>query len=158
MGNRFRCLLIMDSKEFKTTVFNKTAISSGFEKAHGGWFKINEECIIVLDLQKSNYGDYYQLNIKFFVQGVFGQTYTKSKELVKKDIGTFMLGEPEQFKAVFDFDKEMQEEVRVKRLEDLFSSYLVPVVNQASTKEGVKELVRQEEVFLPPAVKEELGI
>lgn len=73
----------MDSKDFKGA-FNEIARKSGFEKACGGWFKESDECIAVLDLQKSNYGDYYELNIKLFVQGMFGNHYVKGKDLVKR--------------------------------------------------------------------------
>lgn len=64
----------MDSKEFKS-IFDEVAKRSSFEKAFGGWFRESSECIAVLDLQKSNFGDYYELNIKIFIQGVFGNTY-----------------------------------------------------------------------------------
>jgi hypothetical protein len=49
----------MDSKEFKI-VFGEIVKVNSFEKAFGGWFKESPKCIIVLDLQKSNYGDYYE--------------------------------------------------------------------------------------------------
>ena len=51
----------MESKEFKK-VFEKVAKANNFEKAFGGWFKESTECIVVLCLQKSNFGDYYELN------------------------------------------------------------------------------------------------
>ncbi len=31
--------------------------------------------------------DYYELNIKIFIQGMFGNKYTRSKDLVKKNVG-----------------------------------------------------------------------
>ena len=64
----------MESKEFKN-VFEKVAKANNFEKAFGGWFKESTECIVVLCLQKSNFGDYYELNIKIFIQGMFGNKY-----------------------------------------------------------------------------------
>ena len=64
----------MESKEFKN-VFEKVAKANNFEKAFGGWFKESTECIVILCLQKSNFGDYYELNIKIFIQGMFGNKY-----------------------------------------------------------------------------------
>jgi len=58
----------MDNKEFKK-VFGDIAKVNGFDRAFGGWFKESSECILVLELQKSNYGDYYYLNIKIFCPG-----------------------------------------------------------------------------------------
>lgn len=78
----------MNSKDFKGA-FNQIARKYSFEKAYSGWFKESKECIAVLDLQKSNYGDYYELNIKIFIQGAFGSVYRKGKDLVKKTPATF---------------------------------------------------------------------
>lgn len=81
---------MMDSKEFKK-LFGEVAKSNGFERAFGGWFKDSVESIVVLDLQKSNFGDYYEMNIKIYVQGIFGNSYSKNKDLVKKDTGDIFI-------------------------------------------------------------------
>ena len=60
----------MDNTEFKKQ-FGEIAKASRFDRAFGGWFKESNETIIVLELQKSNFGNYYQLNIKVFIQGFF---------------------------------------------------------------------------------------
>ena len=74
----------MESKEFKN-VFEKVAKANNFEKAFGGWFKESTECIVVLCLQKSNFGDYYELNIKIFIQGMFGNKYRSEERRVGKE-------------------------------------------------------------------------
>jgi hypothetical protein len=147
----------MDSKEFKN-IFNEISVKYGFEKAFGGWFKESPECIIALDLQKSKYSDYYQLIIKIFIHGLFGKTYSKSKDLVKKDVGNIFTGEPKEYKDIFDFDNYMDENKRKEKLIILFEKFLVPITNSALTKDGIKKLYDKEELFLLPAVKKELGI
>ncbi|WP_371414658.1 DUF4304 domain-containing protein [Flavobacterium sp. 140616W15] len=47
-------MLINDSKEFKDLFDSK---ANGFSKAFGGWYKQSTECISILELQKSNFGD-----------------------------------------------------------------------------------------------------
>jgi len=81
----------MDNKEFKV-LFGIIAKENSFERAFGGWFKESPECIAVLDLQKSNYGNYYQLMFKVYVQGMFGNVYIKSKTLLK-NTGSVFRGE-----------------------------------------------------------------
>ncbi len=156
MENRFRHLLKMDSKEFKK-VFGEVTKSHGFESAFGGWFKEREECIAVLDLQKSNFGDYYQLMIKIYVQGIFGNKYSKSKDLVKKEVGDVFRGGPPSYKDVFNFDEPMDNEKRKERLAKLFSEFIVPFIDKALSRQGLKELAAKEEVFLLPAVKQQLA-
>jgi hypothetical protein len=146
----------MDSKEFKK-IFDGIASKYGFEKAFGGWFRESDECINVLDLQKSNFGDYYELNIKIFVQSMFGNTYAKGKDLVKKHTGDVFTRQPDNYKDVFDFDKLMNDSNRKDRLEELFSEFIKPFTDKALSRKGLIELETQGEIFLLPAVKEELA-
>ncbi|MGB4415558.1 MAG: DUF4304 domain-containing protein [Paludibacter sp.] len=146
----------MDSKEFKN-IFNEVAKRNNFEKAFGGWFIESPECIVVLDLQKSNFGDYYELNIKIFVQGMFGNAYVKGKDLVKKEIGDTFTRQPDNYKDVFDFDISMDDDKRKQKLEELFSAFIKPFANKALSRKGLKELGDQEKIFLLPAVKAELA-
>lgn len=82
---------MMDNKKFKQ-LFNDVARLYDFEQAYGAWFLESPECIVVLELQKSYFGNYYELNIKSFVQGAFGNHYVKSKDLAKGDMGRLFDG------------------------------------------------------------------
>lgn len=93
----------MEKSEFKK-FFGKEARNNGFEFAFSGWFKESTECIIALDLQKSNYGNYYYINIKIFMQGCFGKQYVKSKYLVKNEIGNIFSRTPDNYAEVLDLD------------------------------------------------------
>ena len=145
----------MDSKEFKK-IFGEVAKSNGFERAFGGWFKDGAESIVVLDLQKSNFGDYYEMNVKIYVQGMFGNSYSKSKNLVKRDIGNIFRRQPYEYRSVFDFDEPMNDEERNADLIKLFSDFIVPFTDKALLKSGIKELAEKGEITLLPAVREEL--
>jgi Domain of unknown function (DUF4304) len=146
----------MDSKAFKN-IFDDIAKRNGFEKAFGGWFKESTECIAVLDLQKSNFGDYYELNIKIFVQCMFGNRYTKSKDLVKRHTGDIFTRQPNEYKDVLDFDTSMNFDRRKDKLEVLFSEFIVPFTDKSLSRLGLKELAEQEKIFLLSAVKKELA-
>jgi len=144
----------MDSKEFKK-MFGEVAKNQGFERAFNGWFKESSECTVVLDLQKSNYGNYYQIMIKIYVQGMFGSDYNKCKDLVK-NTGHIFRGEPPEFKNVLNLDKSMEESNRKQRIEELFNEFITPFSNEALSRKGLKELAQQEKIYLLPAVKEQL--
>jgi len=145
----------MNSKEFKN-VFNDLAKSYDFEKAYSGWFKESPECIVVLDLQKSNFSNSYYLNIKIFVQGMLGNAYVKNKFLVKSDVGDIFIRQPDEYASVFDFNNAMEYDIRVEQLHLLFSEFIIPFINKALSKFGIKELAEKDEIFLLPAVKEQL--
>jgi hypothetical protein len=145
----------MDSKEFKK-IFGEVAKKNNFEKMYNGWLLESSECIVVLDLQKSNFGDYYELNVKIYIQGIFGNHYTKNKNLVKKDTGDIFTRQPNNYRDVLDFDVSMDDRERNDKLETLFTEFIIPLTNKALSKEGIKELIEQEKIFILPSVKKEL--
>ncbi|MEE1943687.1 DUF4304 domain-containing protein [Pedobacter sp. KR3-3] len=146
---------MMDSKEFKN-VFDEVAKSHGFSKAFGAWFKESPEAILVLELQKSKFGDYYELNIKIFVQGMFGNTHHINKNLAKKEMGDIFTRQPQEFSRILNFDEPITDEKRKEELERLFLDYVNSFTNKALFKAGIKELADHGLVFLLPAVKEQL--
>ncbi|GHT80140.1 hypothetical protein AGMMS50262_24210 [Bacteroidia bacterium] len=145
----------MNSKEFKN-YFNDVAKLHGFEKAFGAWFKISPECILVLELQKSNYGDYYEMNVKIFIQGAFGYQYVKNKFLAKRDMGDIFTRQPKEFGDVLDFDIDMDDDLRIIKLENLFNEFIVPFAEKALSISGIRELQKEGIIFIMPAVEDEI--
>ncbi len=145
----------MNSKEFKN-VFGSIAKKYNFISAHGGWYKESAECIAVLLLQKSNFGDYYQLIIKIYVQGMFDNKYVISKDIVKKDVGDIFTSEPPEFKSIFDFDHTIDDKKRLDGLEEIFSKHIVPYSDKALSKAGIMKMHVEEGLFLLPNVRNQL--
>ncbi len=147
----------MESRDFKQ-MFSDVAKDNGFEKAFEGWFKESDEIIHVLDLQKSNFGKFYYLNIKLFIQGIFGNVYEKSKKLVKTDVGNIFLRQPENYSCFLNLEEPLTDEDRKKGLQDLFNNFIVPLSINSSTKNGIRELHKKGALFVLPAAKKFLGI
>ena len=147
---------MIKDKEFKR-LFDTIACSHGFEPSFGGWFKESDECIVVLDLQKSNYGNYYEMNIKTYIQGVFGNRYYRNKHLVKKDTGDIFTRQPKEYNDVLDLDNSMDYNARRQKLESLFVNFVIPDTNSTLTKAGIIDQVKKGS-FLLPAIKKELGL
>ncbi len=82
------------------------------------------------------------MNVKIYIQGIFGTSYSKSKELVR-DTGDVFIRQPAEYKSVFDFDELMEEEKRKEKLEQLFSKFIVPFAEKALSKSGIKELAEK---------------
>jgi hypothetical protein len=137
-------------------MFDDVAQKNKFTKSFGGWFCQTDECIIVLDMQKSNFSNQFLLNIKIYIQGIFGNTYTPDKNLVKKDIGDVFRRQPNEFNDVFDFENALTDSKRKERMEELFNSFIVPFLNKALFKKGILELYKNGDVFLLPAIEKYL--
>lgn len=143
----------MNSKEFKN-LFNTTAQANDFKKAFGSWYKESEECIVILELQKSSFADSYYLNIKIFIQGAFERTYLPNKELTKSSMGH--ITKQIRDKDVLDFTEPIDYEERKADLIKLFNEFIVPFTNKSLSRSGINDLVDQKAITLLPAVKEEL--
>ncbi len=147
----------METNEFKK-MFGEIAKENGFERAFEGWFKEAPEVIHALDLQKSNYGKYYYLNIKLYIHGVFENRYIKSKKLVKTDVGNVDERMPNNYSHLLNLDIPLENDVRMDGLRKMFANFVVPFCNKTSTRQGIIELNQKDELFIFPAVKKELGI
>lgn len=145
----------MKMHEFKLLV-SKCAKDIGYEYIRGAWFMESTESIIVLDLQKSNYGNYYYLNINIFVQGAFNKNYEKSKDLVGPR-GTVCTRSPEEYNYLFDLDFNITDEERKSKMQEFFQNYLKLFSEKALRRKGIKELADEGEILLHEPVKETLG-
>jgi len=150
-------LATVETKQFKK-LFSEIAIANGFTRAHGGWFQESPECVVVLDLQKSNFGNYFELNLKVFIQGLFGRRYVQSKNLVKKDTGDVFGRPPERHTNALDLSLSMSGAERHEVLEALFREFVNPTAVDALSREGLKSLESRGAVYLLPAVRHELNL
>ena len=131
---------MMDNKKFKQ-LFNDVARLYDFEQAYGAWFLESPECIVVLELQKSYFGNYYELNIKSFVQGAFGNHYGR---------------QPSEYNDIFDLEEDMEDEYRKERLEYFFKNFLAPLLPKLLSLSGLLELPQYGDVDIPSNVKDEI--
>ncbi|WP_307457141.1 DUF4304 domain-containing protein [Chryseobacterium sp. SORGH_AS_0447] len=143
----------MNSKEFKS-VFGEIAKSNDFKQAFGGWYKESSECIAILELQKSNFSDSYYLNVKIFIQGIFGLKHSPSKNLIKSPMGD--ITNQMRDLDVLNFDNSISETDRIELLKVLFKDCILPFINNLLSKASIKEMADTGKICLLPAVKKEL--
>lgn len=136
--------------------FGSIAESYGFRKMYSCWIKESPECIFVLLLQKSNFGNYYDLVIKIFIQGVFGHHYTLDKNTLINDVGDVFLRQPKEYNSIFDLDQPTDVGIWREKMKNLFTDYIIPLSEATSTKSGILELHHNRKLTLLPAIEEEL--
>jgi hypothetical protein len=142
----------MQVKEFKSN-FNYIAEQKGFVLLLNSLFKESEETIVSLDLQKSNYGNSYYLNIKIFIKGFFSNNNLQ-KENLEKMTGDIFRREPKSFSDIFDLDSSMADEMKKDKLLNLFETFILPFCEKASSIKGIKELEEKGEILILPKIKE----
>ena len=140
--NSFRNLLIMETKEFKT-MFGKIAKSNGFKFLYGGWYKESSDCIVVLELQRSNYSILYYLNIKIYIRGAYGQANIVDKNIIKNRMGNLLTRQPNEYNDCFNLETCLDDNARRARLEELFKNYINPLTEKALCIEKIIHLVEE---------------
>lgn len=145
----------MNLKVLKRT-FAEITKSIGLETKFGGFVKETEEVIIVLLFQKSNYSSQVYLNIKLYIQGVFGKNYQLSREMVVNDVGDVFRRAPKDYDEIFNLNTDLSDNARIEYLKKFIDEFLNGFVQQVSTVKGIMSLAEKGELFLLPAVKSEL--
>lgn len=147
----------MDGKNIKI-LFGDVAKSHGFIVAFGGWYIKSEECLVVLELQKSNYGNYYIFNVKLYINGFFSKHYEVNKQLIKNEPSHIPIKCPADSDEAFNLEVEMSLEARRNKITRLFVEFIDDVVGIFLTKEGVVSLYESNRVILFEPMKEFLNI
>ena len=145
----------MNLKVLKRT-FAEITKSIGLETKFGGFVKETEEVIVVLLFQKSNYSSQVYLNIKLYIQGVFGKNYLLSREMVVNDVGDVFRRAPKDYDEIFNLNTDLSDNERIEYLKKFIDEFLSGFIQQTSTVKGIMLLAEQGELFLFPAVKSEL--
>lgn len=145
----------ISTSDFKK-LFNKVATNNGLKKIQGGWFIESKECIVTLNLQKSNYSNLYYLNIKTYIQGLSGENYKISKYLVVNDIGDIFIRAPLKYNKLFDLENNLSLEQREEKLNDLFNDFLNHYISMSLSKLKLLELADTLDIYILPEVKKKL--
>jgi len=81
--------------------------------------------------------------------------FSKDKDLIKHS-GAIFRRQPTEYGETFDLESLMDDAERKQKLEELFTSFLVPFSTKALSRAGIQELAQNDEIYLLPAVKKEL--
>ncbi len=87
----------------------------------------------------------------------YGREFDKNKEWVKHDIANILVGPSKEFDDLFDLEKEMPKDDRLKLMGRLFRTDIQQLTEKLLSREGIIELYKTGQIFLLPAVKVELG-
>lgn len=139
---------LMEKNEFRR-LFASIAKKHGFDLKLKSWFKESNECIVFLKLQKSSLRNFYYLNIDVFAQMLPGPECFEIKNSMYKDGAYIKRREPRKYSDFLDFDWTMDDDVRKKGFEDLFSDFIDPFTNKALTWKGMLELEKNGERIFP---------
>ena len=119
---------------------------AGFKKQAGNWYRSNDEIILMVNIQKSQYGDQYYINIGIALKSLGVVQYPKEHNchirfrltaLVKED-------EKKHIDSIFDLEnKSFSETQRTEEICMLVQNILLPTLKECSSEQEVLELVKR---------------
>ncbi|MBA3734959.1 MAG: DUF4304 domain-containing protein [Actinobacteria bacterium] len=115
---------------------------AGLEKKSGAWYRGGDEVIAVVDLQKSQYGPQYYLNLGFWLRELEGERYPKGSEChILLRLETLVPQERHRIVHLLDMEEDVPDEQRIEELVALLTDRVLPVIERAGTVAGLRALV-----------------
>src|SRR4051812_3939800 len=145
----------METRDFKT-MFAEVATSRGFVAGGGGWYRELLMGLFILALQKSNLGEYFELNLKLFLNRTVPKDAASLKKMTKSMSGDIFRRQPEQYRRAFDLGSDINMIERKRLLEELFDKVVDQIAAGADAPSGLLRLREQGVIFLLPSVEAQL--
>jgi len=145
----------MEASEFKV-LFGDVAKAHGFIAAHGGWYRETPTALFVLNLQKSNFGNYFELNLKLFLGHGLPGSATEFKKLVKSLSGDIFRRQPEEYREAFDLDAATTDADRRSLIDRMFTELVDRMVSASASPAGLLRLRDEGVVYLLPMAEARL--
>lgn len=132
-------------KEIKK-VFTDELSLFGFKKQSKDWFYTNENLVVVVNLQKSNYEKLYFLNIGIWLNEIGGENINPKENVCHIRMRAERLFDsiPQNLnpRELFDFNNSILEE-KVKDVKTFLCDYFCPMLIKLTDVDSLKLLYRE---------------
>jgi hypothetical protein len=119
--------------------------SEGFQHKPGTWYLEQEESILVVNLQKSNFGEQYYINLGVMLKGNASvRLPPKEHECqVRLRIEAATPVEEQALTALLNLeDRSIEASDRERRVQALMAEHALPFLLQCSTRAGIQQAHR----------------
>jgi hypothetical protein len=112
---------------------------AGFSKKSGSWYGVNDEVITVVELQKSQYGLQYYVNLALWLRSL-GEAKTPKEQAchVRTRLSRIVGSEEGRLSALLDLDVPMPDTVRAENLQSFLRTHLGPVLEATASLNGLR--------------------
>jgi hypothetical protein len=113
-------------------------------KQSGTWYRVTDEVIEAVNLQKSQYGPRYYVNVGWWLRSLGDVKFPKDHQWhIGIRLESLAVNCAEDVKALLDLDSGIAESERSQRLRDLLEAELRPVLDRTRSVDGLRELRRE---------------
>ncbi|MDB0572943.1 DUF4304 domain-containing protein [Ralstonia solanacearum] len=136
--------IMIDSKIIKMAL-GAPLIEAGFKKKSDSWYFGNDEVVLLVNIQKSQYGDQYYVNCGISVRSLGGVEFPKEQNCHIRFRLTAIFPEEKrkEFEALFDLESELfSDHQRSEEISRIVKNIVLPILQRCSYREGIVEAVR----------------
>lgn len=137
----------MTNKKLITQTIDSALSAYDFKKKSDNWFCHKDETVLLVNLQKSNYGGQFYLNCGVLIKALSNVEFPKEENChIRFRLHHDDIGSPEsQSEFLLDLENEsITDDRRVIELTNLINSYVIPILEKCSTIKGVSEIIKNE--------------
>jgi len=120
-----------------------------FQRKSNTWYRDTDETIVLVNVQKSNFGEQYYINLSVWVKGLPGDPCVRLPSQavlchIEGRLGGLMPGEDERLRQMLNVeDESLEKDQRRHAIEDVITRIVLPFLLQCSTRAGIREAYGQ---------------
>jgi hypothetical protein len=113
---------------------------AGFSKKNGSWYRTTDEVITVVDLQKSQYGLQYYVNLALWLRPL-GEAKTPKEQVchVRTRLSRLVGTKEGQLSKLLDLDVPMPESERAEKLTAFLRVHMAPVLEAVQSLSSLRD-------------------
>lgn len=118
---------------------------AGFKKKSDSWYWANDEVVLLVNLQKSQYGDQYYVNCGVAMKSLGAAEFPKEHHCHIRFRLTAVVSEEEakEIESVFDLENEsFSYQQRKEEVSRLIRDIALPILQGCSSESGIAETVK----------------
>lgn len=124
--------------------FDEFMKSQDFFKKGGSWYRVSDDVITVVDLQKSQYAVKYYLNVALWLRAL-GEVKAPKEQTchVRTRLSRLVGSEEDRLSTLLDLDTEMVDSERREELSTFFRVHLGPLLEVVASLDGLRSSAGQ---------------
>lgn len=118
---------------------------AGFKKKSNSWYWSNDQVILQINLQKSQYGDQYYVNGGVFLKSLGTIEFPKEYNCHIRFRLTAVASEEErkEIESVFDLENQLLSDYqRKEEISRLIREIALPILQGCSSEKGIAEMIK----------------
>ncbi|MBI1924296.1 DUF4304 domain-containing protein [Candidatus Poribacteria bacterium] len=132
-----------NTKDLERSI-TKLLKGDGFKKKGTSWYLENLECISVLDLQKSQWGGQYYINLGAFVKQLDAVPFPKEHQCHLRGRLSEIVADKAQLERYLDLeDNSSPVEQKIRAITETIQKDALPLLSSFQSLDGIKELLER---------------